>query len=72
MSRSSFLDLVTSRASVRRYDPDRPVSDGHLAAILEAARTAGYSYGDLILRVVDEARARAGDVHRGTRSRAGL
>jgi nitroreductase len=40
MSRSVFLDLVAARASVRRFDPDRPVSDEHLAAILEAARLA--------------------------------
>ena len=40
MSRSPFHDLVTARISVRRYASDRPVSDGHLAAILEAARLA--------------------------------
>jgi nitroreductase len=40
MRRSAFHDLVASRASVRRYDPERPVSDEHLAAILEAARLA--------------------------------
>jgi D-alanine-D-alanine ligase len=34
----------------------------------KAARTAGYAYGDLILRVVDEAGARAGLVGRGGRS----
>jgi len=40
MRRSAFLDLVSARSSVRRYDADRPVSDGQLAAILEAARAA--------------------------------
>jgi nitroreductase len=40
MRRSAFHDLVASRASVRRYDADRPVSDTHLAALLEAARLA--------------------------------
>ena len=40
MSRSPFHDLVAARISVRRYERDRPVSDGHLAAILEAARLA--------------------------------
>jgi nitroreductase len=40
MRRSTFHDLVAARTSVRRYDPDRPVSDEHLAAILEAARLA--------------------------------
>jgi len=40
MSRSPFHELVAARISVRRYDSDRPVSDGHLAAILEAARQA--------------------------------
>jgi nitroreductase len=40
MRRSAFHDLVASRASVRRFDPERPVSDEHLAAILEAARLA--------------------------------
>jgi nitroreductase len=40
MSRSSFRDLVAARSSVRRYDPDRPVSDEQLTAILEAARLA--------------------------------
>lgn len=40
MPRSAFLELVSARSSVRRYDGGRPVSDGHLAAILEAARAA--------------------------------
>jgi nitroreductase len=40
MRRSAFHDLVAARSSVRRYDPDRPVSDEHLTAILEAARLA--------------------------------
>ena len=40
MSRSPFHELVAARISVRRYDSDRPVSDEHLAAILEAARQA--------------------------------
>jgi nitroreductase len=40
MRRSAFHDLVASRASVRRFDADRPVSDEHLTAILEAARLA--------------------------------
>ena len=40
MSRSTFHDLVAARSSVRRYDPNRPVSDEHLAAILETARLA--------------------------------
>ncbi len=40
MRRSAFHDLVAARSSVRRYDPDRPVSDEHLAAVLEAARLA--------------------------------
>ncbi|MCX7029135.1 MAG: nitroreductase family protein [Spirochaetes bacterium] len=40
MRRSAFLDLVAARSSVRRYDAGRPVSDEHLAAILEAARLA--------------------------------
>jgi nitroreductase len=40
MSRSAFHDLVASRSSVRHYDLDRPVSDEHLTAILEAARMA--------------------------------
>jgi nitroreductase len=40
MSGSAFRNLVAARASVRHYDPHRPVSDGHLAAILEAARLA--------------------------------
>ena len=40
MHRSAFFDLAATRSSVRRYHPDRPVSDEHLAAILEAARLA--------------------------------
>ncbi len=40
MRRSAFFDLAAARSSVRRYDPDRPVSDGQLTAILEAARLA--------------------------------
>jgi nitroreductase len=40
MSRSAFHDLVASRSSMRNYDLDRPVSDEHLTAILEAARMA--------------------------------
>jgi nitroreductase len=40
MRRSAFHELVAARTSVRRYDPDRPVSDGDLAAVLEAARLA--------------------------------
>jgi len=40
MRGSKFLDLVAARSSVRHYDVDRPVSDGHIAAILEAARLA--------------------------------
>ena len=40
MRRSAFFDLAATRSSVRRYHPDRPVSDEHLAAILEAARLA--------------------------------
>ena len=40
MRRSAFHELVAARSSVRRYDPDRPVSDGELAAVLDAARLA--------------------------------
>jgi nitroreductase len=40
MRRSAFHDLVAARSSVRRYDADRPVTDEHLAAVLEAARLA--------------------------------
>jgi nitroreductase len=40
MRGSTFHDLVAARVSVRRYDPGRPVSEEHLAAILEAARLA--------------------------------
>ncbi len=40
MGPSAFHDLVAARSSVRSYDIDRPVSDEHLAAILEAARLA--------------------------------
>jgi nitroreductase len=40
MRRSVFRDLVAARTSERRYRLDRPVSDEHLLAILEAARLA--------------------------------
>jgi len=40
MLRSAFLQLAALRASVRDYDPDRPVSDEHLLTVLEAARLA--------------------------------
>lgn len=40
MPAGAFRDLTAARASVRRYDLARPVSEAALAAILEAARMA--------------------------------
>ncbi len=40
MAESPFMKLVQGRYSLRRYDAERPIPDGDIAFILEAARLA--------------------------------
>ena len=38
--KSNFMKIVLDRYSVRDFNPDKPVSDSHMASLLEAARLA--------------------------------
>jgi nitroreductase len=56
-----FSDVVRHRRMVRNYDPDRPVSRESLqriAALAQRAPSAGFSQGQRLVIVTDEARRR--------------
>jgi nitroreductase len=57
-----FSEVVRRRRMVRRYDPERPVPDGVLAAVLDnacRAPSAGFSQGwDFVVLTAAEDRAR--------------